>query len=365
MRIILAILIGLHGIIHLFGFLKAFGISEFNSISQPISKPLGILWLLAFVLFMATLVLRLSHHNYWWIIGFLGVLISQVLILIFWKDAKFGTILNIIILSSAAIAYSASHFEKMVNTETTQMLSESGLNSSEKSIVSEQLILDLPQAVQKWLLNSRIVGKENIKTVFVEQDLKMLMKPEQKEWCNAKAKQYFTTNPPAFNWSVSLKMFPLMNVAGRDKFENGKGEMTIKLLSLIPVVNAKNNEKINQATLQRYLAEIVWFPSAALSPYITWETIDDFSAKATLEYNGTKGSGVFHFDEDGAFKKFVTMRYKDAKDAKATKWTVTATKSEVRNGRSIPVEAELSWELDSGSWTWLKLRITNILYNFN
>lgn len=365
MRIVLSLLIGIHGVIHLFGFLKAFGLSEFKAISQPISVPLGILWLLAFLAFAAILVLMLIHCKFWWVMGFLAVLLSQVLIIIYWNDAKFGTVLNIIIFASVFIAYSANRFEKMVNTETIQMLSELELNDPDNNIVSEQTILKLPLIVQKWLLNSGTVGKEVVKTVFVEQNLKMLMKPEQKEWYNAIATQYFTTSPPAFNWSVNLKMFPLMNVSGRDKFENGKGEMTIKLLSFIPVVNARDNNKINEATLQRYLAEIVWFPSAAISPYITWEGLDNFSANATLEYNGTKGSGIFYFDENGVFKKFTTMRYKDIKDTKPTKWTVTATKTEVRNGITIPVESELDWELDSGNWTWLKLKITNILYNFN
>ena len=50
MRIALIILIGIHGIIHLFGFLKAFGISEFNAITQPISKTFGLVWLLTFIL---------------------------------------------------------------------------------------------------------------------------------------------------------------------------------------------------------------------------------------------------------------------------------------------------------------------------
>jgi hypothetical protein len=225
------------------------------------------------------------------------------------------------------------------------------------------MVLDLPQIVQKWLSNCGIIGKESIKTVFIEQDLKMLMKPEQKEWYQAKAKQYFTTTSPAFNWRVYLKIFPLMKLVGRDKFEYGKGEMTIKLFSLIPLVNVKNNKEVNKATLQRYLAEIVWFPSAAINPYITWHPIDKNSAKATLQFNGTKGSGVFHFDDNGTFKKFVAMRYKDVKDIEPTKWTVTATKTEMLNGITIPVEAKLDWEIDGDDWTWLKLRITNIAYN--
>ncbi len=53
-------------------------------------------------------------------------------------------------------------------------------------------------------------------------------------------------------------------------FKDGKGSMIIKVLSLINVVNDSNNEKINQGTLQRYLGEITWFPTAAVSPYIKW-----------------------------------------------------------------------------------------------
>jgi hypothetical protein len=225
------------------------------------------------------------------------------------------------------------------------------------------MISDLPTIVQKWLLNSGTIGKEAVYNVYLEQDLQMLMKPEQKDWSNAKAKQYFTIEPPAFNWSVSLKVNPLLDVVGRDKFENGQGEMTIKMFSLFSIANSKNDAKVNQATLQRYLAEIVWFPSTALSPYIDWEQMDGTSAKATMEFNGTKGSGVFNFDGKGNFVKFVAMRYKDVKDLEPTEWTVTATKTDLRNGIKIPVELKADWKLDNANWTWLKLKITDIRYN--
>jgi len=362
MRIVLSILMGIHGIIHLFGFLKAFGISDFDAISQPVSKTYGIIWLVGFILFTSSAILFLSQYDYWWVIGILSIFVSQLLIISYWNDAKFGTILNLVILISTIITYSTFSFNKNIDAETAQMFIDS--KTSQKSIVSEQMIVDLPGVVQKWLLKSGMLGKEPIQSVFLEQDIQMLMKPEQKEWSSAKAKQYFTIEPPAFNWSVSLKMNPGLNVVGRDKFERGKGEMTIKLFSLIPVVNAKNNEKINQATLQRYLAEIVWFPSAALSSYITWEAIDDHSAKATMTYKRTKGSGIFYFDENWNFKKFVTMRYADVEEnSKPKLWTVTATKNEIRNGINIPVELKANWKLENDDWTWLKLKIKNIEYN--
>lgn len=362
MRIVLSILIGIHGIIHLFGFLKAFGISEFNAITQPISKTFGLIWLLTFVLFVIATVLLIAQSNYWWVVGFIGIIFSQFLIIYYWRDAKFGTLLNFVILISIIIAYSTFSFNKTISEETTNFFKN--VETSNNNVLTEQMISDLPLIIQKWLLISKTIGKEVVYNVYLEQDLQMLLKPAQKDWSNAKAKQYFTTESPAFNWSVNLKINPLLKIVGRDKFENGKGEMTIKMFSLFSIANAKNNEKVNQATLQRYLAEIVWFPSGALCKYIYWEPIDDTSAKATMEYNGTKGSGIFYFNKNGTFVKFVAMRYKDVKDLKPTQWIVTATKTELRNGIKIPVELKAEWKLDTGNWTWLKLKISDIKYNF-
>ncbi|QRM89740.1 hypothetical protein FG167_11055 [Lacinutrix sp. WUR7] len=361
MRIALIILIGIHGIIHLFGFLKAFGISEFNAISQPISKTFGLIWLLTFVIFAITMILLIFQSHFWWLSGFLAVIASQVLIFNYWSDAKFGTIANLIILVSVIIAYSNFSFKNKIVEERKKLFENSQAVS--EIVITKETISELPSIVQKWLINSGTIGKSPISNVHLTQELQLKLSPDQENWNNGKAEQYFTINPPAFNWNINTKMNSIFSVVGRDKFENGNGEMIIKLLSLISVADAKNSDKIDQATLQRYLAEIVWFPSASLSPYIKWESLDEYSAKATMKYNGAKGSGEFHFDEIGNFKKFVAMRFQDSNAVEPTEWTVIATQTEERNGIKIPIECEASWKLESGKWTWLKLKIKDIQYN--
>lgn len=235
---------------------------------------------------------------------------------------------------------------------------------SEKKMVTKQMITELPNSVQKWLLNSGIIGKEVIRSVFLQQDLQIKMKPGQDVWYNANAKQYFTIEPPAFKWTLNLRINSFISLAGRDILENGKGAMSIKLFSIIPLVDVKDNSKINQATLQRYLAEIVWFPSAAINPNIKWEPIDGNSAKATMSCGGTMGSGTFYFSKNGDFVKFGALRYKDVKEnSEPILWTVTAIKTEERNGIRIPVELKADWKLENGNWTWLKLKIKEINYD--
>lgn len=362
MRIVLIIIIGFHGIIHLFGFLKAFELANMEALTQSISKPFGILWLLVFVLFITTLGLFLFNNNYWWLFGIISILLSQFLIVQFWTDAKFGTIANIIISFAIIIGYGSFNFAQKVNVELSQMYSN--MESSQDVIVSKLMFAHLPLPVQNWLDNSGIVGNEKIQSIYLKQKVSIKMKPEQKDWYNAEAEQYSIAQPPAFNWVIDLQINPLMKVVGRDKFENGKGEMFIKVLSLFPVGEVKENEKVNQAALQRYLAEIVWFPSAALSKYITWESIDEYSARATMNYNGTKGSGIFSFNKNGDFIKFSAMRYKDIdENAQLKEWLVEVTKSNVINGIKIPVEIQATWKLEDEDWTWLKLKITELQYN--
>ncbi|NAS30640.1 hypothetical protein GTQ40_06630 [Flavobacteriaceae bacterium R38] len=361
MRIALVILIGIHGIIHLFGFFKAFDVLKFDIISQPISRTFGIFWLLAFLLFATTITLKTIQSKFWWLVGFFAVVVSQVLIFNYWSDAKFGSIANVIILFAIIIGYSGFNFQQKIKAERRSLFENSQFKK--QAIITEEELVGLPSIVQKWLINSGIIGKSHISNVHLTQELQLKMKPEQTNWNYGTAEQYFIIQPPAFHWNINTEMNSILSITGRDKFEAGKGEMLIKLLSLIPIANVKNDKKINQAALQRYLAEIVWFPSASLSQHLKWESIDDYSAKVTMEYKGAVGSGEFHFDEDGSFKKFVTMRYRDSNATKPTKWTVLATKSEIHNGIKIPVECEASWELEEGEWIWLKLKITDIQYN--
>ena len=69
MKIVFALLLLLHGLIHLSGTAKAFGIADMPQLTQQISKPMGIVWLCAALLFVVTTVALLSWPARWWMIG--------------------------------------------------------------------------------------------------------------------------------------------------------------------------------------------------------------------------------------------------------------------------------------------------------
>ena len=262
----------------------------------------------------------------------------------------------VIIISSIA----GTLFNRTVSKEVKELLDNSG---GKKEVVTKADLAGLPPCVQKWLENSQVVGKEKIKTVHLKPKALMRLEPG-KPWMPVEAEQYFRVDQPGFIWQARVKMAPLFYLTGRDKYYKGKGQMLIKALSLVNIVNSSGKE-IDQGSMLRYLAESIWFPTAALSEYIKWEEIDSHSARATMTYRGTTASGVFTFNEQGEPVKFAAKRYKETRGTyELTDWGgKNSTEFREFNGIRIPAKGEVFWKLTTGDFNWYHWEITDIQYN--
>lgn len=358
----LIIIFVIHGILHLVGFFKAFHKTEVIKLVGYISKPMGLLWFVAALLFLLVAILLIFNKHGWAFFAIAAVVLSQTLIIMSWQDAKWGTILNIFILLISVVALGRFHFENMVEKEVANMLED--VPSSISTVKNEDLG-HLPRSVQKWLTATGVIGKPEIISVQLTQTGEMRTAPASK-WMAFDATQYFNVNDPGFNWAVNVEAFPGIHLSGRDKLAFGKGEMKIKLLSLFNVVNEAGNEKINSGSMLRFLGEICWFPTAALNEYITWEEIDALTAKAIFRQYDEEVWGVFTFSEDGDLLSFEAERYYGGGD-KAAKypWLIDVLEYEVFNGIKLPSKCKVTWKLPEGDFEWLNLEITTVYYNIS
>lgn len=360
MKIAFGILLLIHGIIHQIGFVKAFYSTEITMPVLGVPKLIGALWLLNFITFIVTSI-SFCNNNNWFYLAFIAVCISQILIISLWKDAKFGTIANIIILLVSLSAFGNFKFNQRVENEAMAILNHTSAPNTD--IITEKQIQNLPEIVQKWLRNSGAIGKPNVTSVRLKQKGQMKTKPNNK-WTSFTAKQYFNIKIPAFIWTTKVTKNSIIHMVGRDKLLHNKGEMIIKLAGLIPVVNEAGNEKINQGTILRFLSEISWFPSAALNDYITWEAIDSNSAKAIITIDNKSISGIFKFNNEGDILTFETDRYFGGNDhAKLEKWVINMMDYKIFNGYKIPYKCHVTWKLKEGEFNWLNLEITDLEYN--
>ena len=63
MRWIVVGLLAVHGLIHLMGFAKAFGYAELPQLTKPISSEMGVAWLAAGLLVIASAVTMVASHS--------------------------------------------------------------------------------------------------------------------------------------------------------------------------------------------------------------------------------------------------------------------------------------------------------------
>lgn len=361
MHIAFVILVFVHAVIHILGFIKGFSITEIKELTLPISKSMGIVWLLITCLFVCYGILIINDYSQAWVIGLIAVILSQTIIITVWKDAHYGTIPNILIAYMVILSYGEFRFNSHTQQYISEILQQDTIHS--KQNITEQDIQKLPACVQLWLRTSGIVNSPYIYNGRIEQKALMKMKPNQETWMKAHATQYTTIDTPSFVWSVRATMNPFIFFTGRDIFKNGTGSMNIYLQSLVHFVN-QQNQKINEGTIQRYIGEMVWFPSLAVSPFITWEHISDTSARATMNYKGTQESGTFYFNKAGHFIQYKALRYMGSEpESKKYEWVLDVKKQKTFQGITIPSVMTATWKLPEKNWMWLQLEIESITYN--
>lgn len=216
----------------------------------------------------------------------------------------------------------------------------------------------LPAPVQHWIIASGAVGKERARQVRLLQRGQMRTGLDA-PWAEVQAKQYFTIQPPGFVWTVNTSMKGLP-VAGRDHYLDGHGHMLITVGSLVKVVNAKD-AAIDQGAMLRYLGEIIWFPSAAVEPYIRWEAIDADSARATMTWGDYTVTGVFRFDREGRNVGMTAQRYYYRPEGSTLEqWEVTSDEWKTIRGIRMPTRGDAHWKLKEGDLSYYRWEILDV-----
>jgi hypothetical protein len=227
-------------------------------------------------------------------------------------------------------------------------------------IITEEHLVHLPEPVRQYLRAVGIVGKRNIRTVRLRQKGLFRMKEGQR-WLTFTAEQYFATDPPAFLWEAQIRFLPLLSVSVIDMFADGHGKLQAKLLSHFKVADASGPE-VDQGELLRYLAEVAWFPTAFVSPYLEWESINARTAKVTLRLSSISVSALLHFDDTFQLCGLTAQRQAVEKGGRfrLREWSGQYSQYRPMGGIVIPARASVRWRIESGDFEYFRGEITEI-----
>jgi hypothetical protein len=355
-----ALLLLIHGTIHLVGFARGWsfmrtGISGDTSADlKGRTKLVNIIGVVTCILFVLAMIAYLNNSGWWWVLSIPAIVLSQVLISFYWNDAKFGTIMNVVVLLVVIIYAADWSLNRKIQGDAIRILSMS------KQGVNNERLNELPLPVRKWISASGSL-RYNVSTVRLKQS-GFMRTSEDASWMPFTAKQYINTDEPSFVWEAGITAGKLFTITGYDKYIDGEGHMRIRFLSVVPLADSKGSE-INQGSLLRYLAEGMWYPSAMLNEYVQWKEINDSSALASITYGGITASGTFTFNRNNDVVSFSAERYREKGGTyQLQTWLIRNVAYKGFQGVRIPYKSEVSWISGEGTFNWLSMEVEEIEY---
>ena len=361
MRILFIIILIFHGLIHLMGFVKAFQFAEMNQLQAAISKPMGVLWLIAAILFVVAIVM-FYVSDYWFIPAVTASFVSSALIITAWNDARFGMIPNVVILIVCFLTVSSFSFK---NAYLKDVKTAAKSNSTKiSSMLTAEDIQNLPAPVQSYIRLTGSIGKPKVQKFKAEFEGK-IRKKEQSEWMTFKCEQHnFMTTPiRLFFMDARMKGLPF---AGYHHFKNGKAVMDIRLLSLLKVQYAKGVEMDISETVTFFNDMCCMAPATLIDKRIQWVETENNKVKCSFTNNGITIYATLFFNEKGELVNFISnnrFAYNENGKMTCVPWQTPVKAYKSVNGYYLPSQAELVYNYPEGDLSYGMFNLKSIRYN--
>ena len=362
LKIILIIILAIHGLIHIMGFMKAFNLAKVEQLLVPISRPLGACWLLTAILFLFTAVAFATSKSWWGFVAIPAVILSQILIIFSWSDAKFGTVPNIIILLVAVISIGSFFIQNQF--EAGVIADFSNNNPQANEILSDSDIVHLPPPVQKYLRYTGAIGKSKIRNIYIEFDAEMFKKPGDKPM-KAHSIQYnfYGDYSRYFLMKASKAGIPF---SALHVFKNHQASFQVKVAELFKVINVSGEELTKAETVTLLNDMCIFAPGSLIDKRLTWSETGSVSAKVTLSNGKYVVSAMLYFNEAGELINFISddrSALQDDGTMKQFRWTTPVSNYKEFEGRMIPTAGKTIWHYPEGDFTYGVFELKSIEYN--
>lgn len=363
MRIVLAAIVVVHGLIHLMGFAKAFGLAALPALTQPISRPMGVVWLSAALLTVATGVALVAWPRGFWLIGGAAVIVPQFVIALSWHDAKFGTLANIMLV--LIVAYGAL-------TEGPLSFRASYLNEIDLgrarpvdgALLTEADIAHLPDPVRVYVRQAGFVGRPKV-TRYAVDFRGRIRGAADAAWMPFVAEQQSFADEPTRLFLMRARMFG-MPVEAYHRLRDGHASMRVKALGAFPIVDARGDEMDVSEAVTLFNDMCILAPGTLIDPSIVWESVDARTARARFTNGRATIAATLSFDASGMLADFVSDdRSQASSDGKT--FTPTRFSTPVRDYRAfgpyrLAGRGEARWHPPEGVFTYGEFEMTRIRF---
>lgn len=351
-----------HGLIHMLGFAKAFGLAELPQLTQAISRPWGLGWLVAGALTLAAAVMLPLAPRWWWVVGAVAVVASQTVIIASWSDARFGTLANLVVL--LGVIWGCAHrgpwslpaeYERDLAFATPARPAE---------ILLEADLATLPEPVRRYVRAAGVVGQPRVQNFRATWTGRIRSGPET-AWMAFTGEQLNTFDTPRrfFLMDAVMKGLP---VDVFHSFDERGATMRVRLLSVKSMVDVSGAALTRSETVTLFNDLCLFAPAELVRPAIAWEAVDAHTARAHYTQGPNTISATLLFNNADELVEFQSADRNPSPDGTAaapTRWTTPARDYGRVGPARVSRRAEARWHPDSGAWTYAEFALRSLEYN--
>ena len=213
---------------------------------------------------------------------------------------------------------------------------------------------DVPASLAAWIGSHESRAPASARHVHVAQVGELRTKPGGR-WIPFRATQRLAIDQVSFAWRAHLRVAHVVPLLVTDAFDGRRGSGSVRLAGLVPLARVAG-EAIDQAQIQRYLAELAWNPLALLRvPALRRGEGEDGSLRVGW------GPAAAHVDlfvdsEGRIVRTFTRTRPRDGGPPEP--WEGRYVGYGDVGGYVVPVEAEVTWHTPEGPFPCWRGRIT-------
>jgi len=363
MMLTLALLLAAHGVIHLLGFARAFGVVDLPQLA-PISPFLGGLWFTAACLFLVAAAALFVWPRGWWAIGAAAVIVSTLVIVLAWPDAKFGMLVNSLILAGVAVGF-LLHGPLSLRAEFDGDVDRALEHAASTAPITDADLEHLPDPVQRYLRTSGVVGRPRVRSVHVVMHGRIRSGPEAR-WLPLTAEQYNFVDPAARLFYLKGSMFTVP-VQGYHRYVGPSATMRVEAAGLVRLVDVSGHEMNQSETVTLFNDMCVMAPATLVDPSIVWEPVDARTARATFTNGGQTIHAELWFNNTGELSNFWSDdRYQTSSDGatiKRVRWSTPLHAYRSFDGVRLASGGEGRWHETGGEYAYLQLTLDEVHYN--
>jgi hypothetical protein len=364
MKLVLVVLVGAHGLVHLIGFLKGFGLVSGLLPGLPIGRGAGALWLVAALLFVTSSAVLLAAPSRFFLPALPALLLSQALVLGAWQAAKYATFMNAVVLFSLLPSLFALRPSSFPRVYAQEMAARLARPSARLAPVTQTDLARLPALVARYLERVGVVGKP-IPRDFRARFRGQMRPSESAGVMPIEAEQYERFDEPARLFLIRAESYGVPFEA-LHVFSRGVATMRVRVASLLDVVDAKG-PLMNQSETVTLLNDMCLLaPATLLDPRLAFREVDERHVEVTLENAGVRVGATLEFDQAGDLVSFVSPdRYlsADGKRYEKLPWSTPVGDYRDFGGLRLAARGEARWHRPSGDLTYAHFELVAIEYD--